>query len=546
MSSFQLIKFDSVSKNFGPRQVLTDLTFTISQGQRLAIVGENGCGKTTLARLAAGLDQPDQGHVGVSGCTIGYLPQDSFPEQLNALSLEEALLQAQGGLHNLSKQLHALEEAMAQLSEGPALAAAMGEWDHLYNLFMERNGYAAEERARTCLSALGLNRLPMTRSLADLSGGEKRRVLLATLLLESPSLLILDEPTNHLDKQALNWLEVFLQSFKGAVLLISHDRYFLNQVANGILELSPIPPHLNYYSGNYHDYTVAKQRELAKRLEAYQQQQEDRQTLIRFLKEQTFSSKKATPSKDGNKMCYDHRGEKHINSKRKAISQAKALLEKIEEEKLEHPLPKHYVGIKFHPKPLESPVVLRLEDIQLSRGDKRLISQFSATALLGDRIILATPNGSGKSSLLHLLANRQQPESGQIQYAPSAIMGWLDQEVSIENQSLTLQDYLQQRFSLPEHELRSYLHRLALIEDRLIKQKIEHLSLGQKRRLQLLELMLSGANVLILDEPTNHLAPRILDELETALLNFPGTIIAATHDRQFAQRIGKTYWEWKE
>lgn len=545
-SSFELIKFYSVSKNFGPKNVLANVSFTISRGERFALIGENGTGKTTLAHLAVGIQSPDKGKVWISPHSkIGYLSQESFQKCKCNLSIREFLLESQGHLETISKRLKELEEIMAHLPECEELNCAMAEWDSLYSKFNDAHGYEALERAQVCLGALGLDQLSFDRNISQLSEGEKRRVELAGLLLKDPNILILDEPTNHLDHRALHWLEKYLSSFNGAILLISHDRYFLNQTATGIIELSPMTHQLAYYSGNYDDYLVAKHQELAKRLEAYEKQKEEIAFLQQSLKEQTFNPRRVAPPKDANKMAYDRHGEKHANGKRKMISQTKARLEKIESEKLEHPISKSYKGIVFRPKKeLVGSFALNLEEVKIEIGEKVLIHHFSAIAKCKERIILSGPNGSGKSTFLKLLAYRQQPKEGKIDFASTALIGFLPQEAVFSNENLTLLEYLQSRFSIPESQLRSELHQIALIEDCFIGQRIETLSLGQKRRLQLLELMLEGANLLLLDEPTNHLAPHVIDQLEEALLLFPGTVIAATHDRRFANRVGTDFWEW--
>jgi ATPase subunit of ABC transporter with duplicated ATPase domains len=546
LTSFELIKFYSVSKSYGPKQVLTDVSFTISQGERFALIGENGSGKTTLARLMMGLESPDSGEVTISPQSqIGYLPQETMNTFHEHLSTQEFLLESQGGLKSLSQRMSELENLMTQPLDATELERFTAEWDALYHAFVARGGYDTHERTQDCLKALNLQHLSPNRPLAQLSEGEKRRVHLASLLLKTPNLLILDEPTNHLDRQALEWLENFLSHFRGAVLLISHDRHFLNQVATGMIELSPHTHQFAFYPGNYDDYLSAKQKELSRHLEAFEKQREEISELKSFLKEQTFSSRKIGSSKDSNKIAYDRRGERHMNGKRKAISQAKQQVESLEAERLVHPIPKDYKGIIFQPKKsLEGAYGVILESINIEIDGTLLMEQFSASAYPGERVILSGPNGSGKSTLLRLLATRQLPKKGKIQFASTANLGFLPQAAIIEGEHFTLLEYLQKKFSLPEHELRSQLHQIALIEDCFINQSIVTLSLGQKRRLQLLTLMLEQPNILLLDEPTNHLAPHLIDQLEEALLSFSVIAIVATHDRRFAGRVGTAQWEW--
>lgn len=545
-TSFELIKFHSVSKSYGPKNVLVDVSFKMSRGERFALIGENGSGKTTLVRLMLDLEAPDIGEISLSShCKIGYLPQETFVGIDENLSLEEFLVEAQGHFKTMAQRMRELEDCMAQPANATELENATAEWDLLFNEFMTCGGYEAQERAQACLAALHLDHLPLDRPLSQLSEGEKRRVHLVSLLLKDLNLLILDEPTNHLDRQALEWLENYLRHFPGAVFIISHDRHFLNQIATHILELSTFTHTLSHYSGCYDDYLAAKEKELLSRFEAFEKQKEEIASLKSLLKEQTFSARRVSPPKDQNKMAYDYRGERHLNSKRKVIAQAKQRLEVLESDPLVHPIPKDYKGIVFCPKKaLEGSFAVNLESVDVEIAGKSLIEQFSAIAYPGDRIILCGPNGSGKSTLLRLLAAREQPKGGKIHMASTVTLGYLPQDALFDDEHLTLLDYLQRRFSLPEHELRSELHQIALIEDCFVNQRINNLSTGQKRRLQLLTLMLDQTNILLLDEPTNHLAPHIIDQLENALLRFSGTVIVATHDRRFASRVGTAQWKW--
>jgi len=542
-SSYQIIKFYSVSKSFGPKTVLSDLSFSISRGERVALIGENGSGKTTLAKMAAGLELPDHGEVRFTdNCAIGYLPQYLDLEGKRNLTLGEWVLESQGNLAKISKRLRELENQMANTSDQQILQSATTEWDTLHAEFMANDGYTLLDRSEEYLAALGLGHVELDRPIATLSGGESRRAALATLLLQNPDLIILDEPTNHLDQDVLEWLEDFLRQYRGAVLLISHDRSFLNRVANGIFELSSTTHQLHYYEGNYDTYIETKKKELLDQADEYQKQKEEITSLKRFLKKKTFTPTKVADPKDGNKMAYDRRGERNANSKRKEIARAKMDLESLEKNKLENPIPKDYTGIIFHPKSLDSQYALRLEEVKVTVEDRKLIENLSVTLSPGERIILQGPNGCGKTTLLKLLANRQQPDFGSIEYASQIQIGYLSQEPEFDDPSMTILEYLQSKYSLAEHALRNQLHQIDLIRGEYVKQLIETLSLGQKRRLQLLDLMLSEANVLLLDEPTNHLAPDVIDQLEEVLLLFPGAVLAVTHDRRFAEKVGTRHY----
>ncbi|HXF28413.1 MAG TPA: ABC-F family ATP-binding cassette domain-containing protein [Chlamydiales bacterium] len=447
----QLIALQSVSKSFGPKTPLANVSLTISRGEKLVLIGENGCGKSTLARLLVGRQTADEGRVIVTeGVSIGYLAQD-------------------GGFH---------------------------EADSL------------------------------------MSCGEKQQKALLQLFQEKPDLIVLDEPTNHLDDEALQWLEETLRQYRGAVVLISHDRYFLNRVADGILELCPQKHTLKYYSGNYDTFLATKQRELADEIRAYEAKKEEIASLKKEIKAHTFSSKKPAPAKDRNIMAYDRRGEKHMKGKAHIISQAKARLEELEEDELEHPLPKGYRAISFDPEPLNVAFAFHFEK-----------GHFSASIRPHERIVIKGPNGCGKSTFLRLLLSKKAPPGGKLEWSSRAHIGYLDQEGVLEDEALQVIEYIQKRVDLPLHEIRSRLHQMRLIEETALHHRVGSLSLGQKRRLQLLELMFSKANVLVLDEPTNHLSPQLIDELEDALCAFPGVVIAATHDRRFIQKVATATWD---
>jgi len=545
MSSLQLIHFDSVYKAYGPKIVLEDCSFTISRKERLALIGENGAGKTTIAKMVCGLIKPNRGvvHVGMH-CKIGYLPQDILSLFNRDLSIYEFLKESYGHLNSLEAEMQLLEEEMATGETQDEHKKTMARWDELQQQLLQLNGYEFDQRVKDTLRSLSLDDLDLSRPLTSLSGGYRRRIGFAALLLQKKDLIVLDEPTNDLDSITLRRLEDFLLHFEGAVLFISHDRNFLNKIANGILEMNPTTHRVTFYSGNYDNYHDQKVKEIERGIEAFEKQRQTEKQLKQFLKEQTFSIKKAGTPKDNDKMSFDFKGENAVNAQRKNIQKAKNELDEIEANKLDSPLSKNYLGLHFNPKPLEHSLTLVVENVDIRVSHYLLKSDLSFTLHAKDRLILTSPNGTGKTTFLKMLLNHENPEKGKIQFASSVTIGYLSQEPEFDDENMTVLSYLKMRFNLPEHEIRSKLMETELIEDQFVKQAIHTLSLGKKRRLQLVELILSKANLLLLDEPTNHLAPFMIDELENALKHFSGSAIIVTHDERFAKVVGTKRLEW--
>lgn len=542
-SSQQLLKFFKVSKNFGPKRVLEDLSLVINIGQKIALVGENGSGKTTLAKLAAKLEFPDCGVIDLKKeCTLGYLAQENGVEN-GAFSIGDFFRNSSVALAKVTSEIKALEKILSEASSQEEIASAMIRWDALYTEFISLNGYAITERAKEMLDELGL-RIPLERPILSLSGGEKRKVKLAALMLTSPDLMILDEPTNHLQPSSKKWLQEWIVNTKSAVLLISHDRDFLNKTVNGILELTPPPTGLVFYSGGYSQYLISKAKGQQLKLEAFKYQRRQVEFLKKSLNSDKLCRKNPSQCKDRNTMAYNARGEKHLKSKKRVILQAKAKLLDLEKKKLENPGPIGDFGISFDPITFKGHDFISIEKITIKVEDSVLLAGLDLEIKPGSRIILDGPNGCGKSSLLRLLSKKMQPECGVIIYSSQTVIGYLEQEPAFQGREESILEFMRRRFSLSEDRLYGLLIQFGLISRNVIKQPLETLSLGQQRRLQLLQLTLSRANVLLLDEPTNHLAPDVIDAFEESLSSFPGAVIAATHDLKFAESIGKSYIKW--
>lgn len=452
--SFQIVKLSHISKSFGAKLVLEDISLTISEGDRFFLVGENGSGKTTLAKILSQDEEPDSGQLEQrKNLQIAFLPQE-------------------------------------------------------------------------------------TNVCQELSRGQERRLILEALFLQEPELLILDEPTNHLDDDNIQWLEEALLRYRGACFIISHDRTFINNSATHIVELSGQSHKLAHFGGNYDFYLKERKNQLQIALKAYEEQKEEKKRLKAFIKEKTFSKPRIRTCKDKNKMSYDKRGERFVQSQSKIVRQAHQRLDEIEDNPLTHPLPKANIGWHFCPQELRCEAAITLEGICKSFDKQQLLDNVDLVISSRERLIITGANGSGKTTLLKIIMGEILADSGKRKIAPSVNVGYLEQNFDSLPQG-SVHDILGRRFCLSTEEAAIELHKIGLAP---YDAQIENYSIGQKRRLQLLFLKIQRCNVLLLDEPTNHIDLLTLEELEEAFLSFAGAIIAVTHDKRFINRIGSKIW----
>ncbi len=521
-----LIQCSHLFISFGSNSLFEDISLSIHRGEIFALIGENGAGKTTLLNLLAGTLLPDRGNVSEADpLSVGILPQEiRIPDPTIPVRayLEEGVLSE-------------LEKKMAVCLEEQDLE----EWAQLHDTYEQLGGYQRIPIEKV-LSGLKLETSLLDQPLDRLSSGQKMRVALAKVLIQNPDLLLLDEPTNHLDAEMLAWLESALKQRKGATIIVSHDRRFINATCNRLIEIKE--GKLNCYGGNYDFYVEQKQQLTIKQIAAYEEQEEERRILKQKIKAMSFSKPKPTPASDRNIMAYDHRGGNHQKSVQRQLDVLKNRLEEMETNPLFHPRPKSITGLKFAPIPLASRVVIDLDEVSKAFGDQVLFSSLSRSLCKGDRIVLTGPNGSGKTTLLKCIAGILPIDLGCIRRAPTATIAYLDQEVALLPMEQTPLDYFASRFQLTEESLRKELHKAAIGGADLIDRPFSSLSVGQRKRLMLLSLILERPNVLLLDEPTNHLDFLTLEALETALLSFEGAILAVSHDPTFIEKIATEEW----
>ncbi len=535
----QILRVSQLQKYYGAKLILDEVKLGLNRGDRAALVGENGVGKSTLARLILQEEEAERGDIWLMpGAQVAYLPQEvQISAQLSVGSYIEARI---GELHKMRDRLHELEEQMGQ---GGDLDALLDEYGRLQERFEARGGYTLESRIEQIFVGLALDHIQPERSMMSLSGGEQTRVGLAALLLQAPDLLILDEPTNHLDFAGLAWLEEYLLGYPHALLMITHDRRFINRLATCILDLSAVTRSLTTYHGNYDDYLAQRQAQYESQVAAYHAQVNEMKALRTRIKKETHGHRKAKRPDDGDKWIKFTAQQQVARTIDKAVRNAKTQLQQLEASALENPRHVWHIEFDFDPLPLTSQEPLRLDDLALHFGSLKLFSGANAVLRKGERVALVAPNGGGKTSLLRLITGELMPSNGAVTIMPGAALGYLDQTGESFDENHNIIDLLHEIASDTPDRLLTLLHRSGLFRDaHLARKSVAELSLGQRRKLGLACLIHSRANLLLLDEPTNHLDLLSLEALERALLAFPGAILAATHDRAFIEKVATTIW----
>ncbi|MCC7359153.1 MAG: ABC-F family ATP-binding cassette domain-containing protein [Anaerolineales bacterium] len=528
-----------LTKSYGLDTVVADVSVSIGQGDRAGLVGPNGSGKTTLLRLLAGVERPDSGTVSATPASLhlGYLPQGL--EFSPAETIGGYLDRAGGDVAQLEAEVERLAGELAHKPRQPAVQRA-------YDAALSRLTAAVitSGRVPVVLAALGLGHLPIATKVNNLSGGQKTRLALASVLLADPDLLLLDEPTNHLDIGMLAWLEGWLTTYRGAVLVVSHDRAFLDRTVNRIIELDAMSHQTREYPGSYTDFVEAKLAEQMRQQQAYTDQQMELARLRNAARHLRGLARfrKGGKADSGDKFAKGFFADRSLGT----VGRAKRLEARIQhlltDEKLEKPRPNWQMKLDFGAAPVSGQDVLVLENLSVGYGDLPLLTRLNAGLRVGARVALIGPNGSGKTTLVRTIAGRQPPLAGRVRLGSNVRVGYMAQEQESLDATLNPLETIRRSAPLTETDARAFLHFFLFTQDDVFV-PVGKLSFGERARLALGSLVVAGCNFLLLDEPINHLDLPSRARFEQALEQFEGTVLAVVHDRYFIEGFASEIWE---
>ena len=500
----------NISKSFGSNEIIKDANFLVNEHEKVAIVGVNGAGKTTLLKILTGEEHADSGNVILAkDAKLGYLRQINNVD--SKLSIIDELYTVIEHILSMEKRMLDMQEQMQHLS-GEALEELYSSYTALTHNYEFMDGYAAKSKVTGILKGLGFNENEFDRKINTLSGGQKTRVFLAKLLLEEPDIILLDEPTNHLDLRSIEWLESYLLNYKGAVIIVSHDRYFLDKIVSKVIDIENSTVYM--YTGNYSDFSAKKQMLMDAKMKEYLNQQQEikhQEAVISKLKQ--FNREKSI---------------KRAESRQKQlekIERVEAPQTHIENMRLSLDISKE-----------SGKDVLSVNNLSKSFDEKHLFSNINFEIKRGERVAIIGDNGTGKTTLLKIINGLLSPDSGEVIYGSNVAIAYYDQEHQVLHMDKTLFDEISDTYpEMTNTQIRNILAAFLFTGEDVYK-KIGDLSGGERGRVSLVKLMLSKANFLLLDEPTNHLDILSKDVLESALNSFPGTICYVSHDRYFINK----------
>lgn len=522
-----ILDVNKLSKNFGYGQLFANVSFSLNEGESISIVGPNGCGKSTLLKMIAGLERIDNGNVNIKkGAKVAYLDQTGSSIQ-DSRTVYEILKDSFGDLIAMEKRINSLHDMLLQEMSEDRYNDTLQKYCTLMEKFSLDGGYDIEVNINTVIEGLKIDKSILSTSYDNLSGGEKTLIQLAKALLTKPDLFLLDEPTNHLDINRIEWLEGYIKTFKGATVIVSHDRYFLDRMSNKILALENGIPKV--YLTNYSGYLKERQRDYDKQMAEYK----DQQRVMKRLEEQIKYFSERGMATNSSTLC----------------DRAHALqtqLERMKKNAIIKPKEQKKLNVEFEEERKTSKRVIEIQNLTISLpNDKKILENANLIINSKERVAIIGANGSGKSSFIKTIMGEQYlPFSGDVYVGPSVKIGYLPQIILFPNDNQSLLEYFKNEFGFNEQKARQILAGFQFYKEDVNK-KVKNLSGGEKVRVKLAELLQQKINTLIFDEPTNHIDIPTKEVLEDAIEDFDGTLIFVSHDRYFINKFADKTVEFK-
>lgn len=533
-----VVSLKDVSKSFGGSPLFEDVSFDLMRGSCTALVGDNGSGKTTLIKIIAGLEDADEGTLAVSSdAVISYLPQNIsvFADEKAQYSIREFLAEPIPDLYKIAVKQSKLESNLATCEDTSVKAKLEAELEDLEYEFDSNEGWRVYE----ALAELNLEAYELGAKIEGLSGGEKTRLGLARAFLAEPDVLLLDEPTNCLDIDARIWLDAKLENFSGAVLIITHDRYLLDRIVAEMLEVDAHSKSVIRFRGNYQAYLQRKKADYERKLASYKSEDVQLGLFSKKKEKANVAMHHYSKRSDSSKLNYDLKGERVQQGRSKTVRKIIRDIETLEANRTVVPRKPVSVTFAFDANSGSSEqFALTFNKIAKSYDavDKQILKNCSARISFGELLAIIGPNGAGKSTLLKILAGKLQPDTGEIRFGNGVVVGYLDQEFESFDRTQIVADWVK-RYTIDKTEVFKKLTQVGLNVRDVLPKQIRQLSYGQQRKLQLLDLIIRGCDVLLLDEPTNHMDLHSLEEFESVIAEFPGAVIAITHDQYFIENV---------
>lgn len=516
-----IINVSTVSKNFGYGLLFRELSFSLNEGERISIVGANGCGKSTLLKMIAGLEKCDKGSINVKkGAKIAYLDQAS-PDRHDDRIVEEVLRDAYSDLFKIENNMNDILKKMESEKDTEEYERLIKHYGDLQERFQNSGGYNITTNIDIVCSGLKISNEIRLQNYDSLSGGEKTLIHLAKSLVQEPDILLLDEPTNHLDINKIEWLESYIKNYKGAVVIVSHDRSFLDNMSDKILEIDNGEGTI--YSTNYTDYLNEKEKRFEKLITNWEEQQ------VYFKRLEDEAKRMAQAGMATNSTAMTRK--------------ASVIFNRLEREKaktaIKRPVENKKLKIGFDELQKNSKRVIELKDLTVTTGERNIVDKADMFVSKGERIAMVGPNGSGKSAIIKTIVGEQNlPIAGEVIVSPSVKIGYLSQIIEFKDEKQPLLDYFREETGINEETSRSILTRFIFGQEDIFK-RIGSLSGGERIRLRLAILLQQQINTLVFDEPTNHIDIPTKESLEEAIENFEGTILAVSHDRFFINKFAE-------